>query len=86
MDYKIISRNNVTMVVHNDEAVTPPSVTDCVRTALTVCGYKPWQCFCVECFPGQTESLLVAHPETGIFQVQMQEEQDCSRKCRRRRD
>lgn len=63
MDYRIISENFVTVLIHKGESITVEEARQAVRHALTVCGYTPWQNMSLELFEGQDGDLLMASPE-----------------------
>lgn len=62
-DYRIINHSYVTLLIHNDENMTPAQAEQAVRHALAVCGYTPWESMSIDIFQGPEGSLLIACPK-----------------------
>ena len=60
--YKIVSHQNVTLLLQKSESLTPPQARLAVRTALETCGYAPWEDIRLDLFRGAKEALVIAYP------------------------
>ncbi len=60
VDYKIISENVVTVLIHKGEDISPEQARREVLHALAVCGYEPWRSMCLELFSGKEGDLMLA--------------------------
>ena len=68
--YKVVSKENVTLVTAAGEHLSAHEAEDAVRTALRICGYEGWGEMRIDMFEGSGGGLLIACPgECGAVHI-----------------